>query len=285
MGGSPSVPDIALVDWRGCLVSKDMVGPLNALAASVSPYVKPIRGFGSYRDNAASGGTDGGSGHVDIYANTTGWTDAERSKFVANGRRMGFEIFERKQKWYSPIRRIWLSEDWAWHFHLLLKDSADMSDGARKQLNQWYAGSNGLAGFWWNGVYRYDPDEGPRQYLRQTWTQYKASIATNPTTAEENDMQLDDVVKLRTGGSVAYSSDTTSVEGILTSTNYYLLEMKQESKARDLAQNAQITALSAAVQALSQNVGLDPAAVQSAVDKAVRESLDNLRIVDLDPEV
>lgn len=163
---------VPVVSWRGTSVSADMVPALDDLAGSVAPLVVPIPGYGSYRDNPASGGTDTGSGHLDIYAATAGWTDADRAAFVAGGRQRGFEVFERLPRWWSPVRGIWLTASWAHHFHLILKDSADLSAGARTQLAQWYAGSNGLAGFTWGGVWRYDPDPSPRTFLRQTWTQY-----------------------------------------------------------------------------------------------------------------
>lgn len=96
-------------------------------------------------------------------------------------------------------------------------------------------------------------------------------------------MQLTDKIALRTDGTVKYTSETTDVAGILASTNYYLLEMKQEAARRDADQLAQITALTAAVKSLSENNGVDPTLVASIVESAVRSSLDNLRIVDVDP--
>lgn len=180
MGGAPALP---IVSWRGTDVSRDMVAPLDDLAASVTPLVTPIAGFGSYRDNAASGGTDNGSGHLDVYAGD-GWTDADRKTFVANARERGFYCAFRLPTWWSPIRKKWITATWGRHFHLLLKDSADLSDGGHKQLTEWYAGSNGLAGFWWNGVWTHDPDDGPRTFLRQTWSQYLTKLA------QEDDMAM-----------------------------------------------------------------------------------------------
>lgn len=180
MGGAPATVPLAL--WRDCWVSQDMIDPLDSLAASVRPLVSPIIGFGSYRDNAASGGTDNGSGHVDVYATGTGWTDDERRAFVEGARERGFMAFERPQRWWSPKRQRWLTASWAHHFHLILKDSRDLSDGARTQLAQWYAGSNGLAGFTIGGVLTFDPDPSPRTFLRQTWAQYQAKEADMPLT-------------------------------------------------------------------------------------------------------
>lgn len=120
---------------------------------------------------------------------------------------------------------------------------------------------------------------------------YKPSVSVTPAppaptttpTTEETDMQLTDKIALRTDGTVKYTSETTDVAGILASTNYYLLEMKQEAARRDADQLAQITALTAAVKSLSENNGVDPTLVASIVESAVRSSLDNLRIVDVDP--
>lgn len=159
--------------WRGVGVSEDMHDALDELAASVGPLVVPIPGYGSYRDNDASGGTDNGSGHLDAYARDSGgWDGDSRRLFVANARELGFMAFYRAPRWWSPVRQKWLTASWAPHFHLILKDSADLSPGARQQRTQWYAGSNGLAGFYIGQDWRYDPDDGPRKHLKQTWAQY-----------------------------------------------------------------------------------------------------------------
>lgn len=167
MGGSPGIL------WRGTTVSQDMYEPLNELArlAGDDIYVRPIAGFGSYSGNSNSADIDNGGGHVDI--NLVGYTDTQKKRLEALARMIGFYADIREPKWYSPIRRKWLSMTWQSHLHMLKKDTTDLSDAARKQLNLWYAGFNGLAGFSWGGVWTYDADDGPRQYLRQTWTQYK----------------------------------------------------------------------------------------------------------------
>lgn len=165
-----------IVSWRGVGVSSDMPAPLEDLAQTVEPRVTPIPGYGSYRDNDASGNTDNGGGHVDIYCGDGyGWTESMRKFFVAEGRKRGLMMFPRYRRWWSPVRQKWLTADWATHFHVIKKDTVDLSQGAINQRTQWYNGSNGLAGFWWNGSYRYDPDEWDRTYLRQTWMQFVAT--------------------------------------------------------------------------------------------------------------
>jgi len=173
--------------WRGVLVSKDMIPALDSLAASVGPRLTPIPGYGSYRDNDASGGTDNGSGHLDCYAGD-GWTSAQRDQLVRNARQRGFMAFYRPKTWWSPIRKRWISATWGRHFHLILKDSADLSIGAKNQLTQWYQGSNGLAGFSAYGEWMYDPDPHDRTYLYQTWTEYVRKTGTelsNDTTTKD----------------------------------------------------------------------------------------------------
>jgi GH25 family lysozyme M1 (1,4-beta-N-acetylmuramidase) len=94
---------------------------------------------------------------------------------------------------------------------------------------------------------------------------------------KEDDMQLTDVIHLRTGGEVAYSSETSTVEAILTSTNYYVLQarnlqMKQYNdvvarlSASEAAAAARDKAALAAIQALAAASGVDPAPIVDAVN-------------------
>ncbi len=249
---------IPLYNWRGCLVSEDMVDPLNELAASVKPLVKPIPGYGSYRTNAASGGTDSGSGHVDIYGGT-GWTDEDRELFVVNGRKIGFETFFRPKRWYSEIRGRWLEENWALHFHLILKDSADLSDDAKRQLSQWYGGSNGLAGILKDGKWIYDPDPHPRTHLRQTWRQYLE--------LKEEDMDWNDVLTYSKGTSLyAQFPNGFTARGLL---GYAALNMfKSDRNFAEL--KAQNVALTAAVKALANSESVDLDAITAAAREGAK---------------
>lgn len=136
-----------------------------------------------------------------------------------------------------------------------------------------------------NGVYRLirqDSESGKRFiYARPKWEadSVQAPTTPTPTQQEEDDMQLTDQITLVKRDDVAYASPTTDVQGVLASTNYYVLQTRNLVNA----QSAQITALMAAVQTLATVRGLDPEAMKDAVNVAVREALDNLRIVDVDP--
>lgn len=162
--------------WRGTTVSTDMVDPLNELArlSGSDIYVSPIKGYGSYVTNKASAGIDTGGGHLDI--NLVGLNSEQKLRLERIARMIGFYADIREPTWWSPIRKIWLKGSWQSHLHMVKKDTPDRSIPARAQLAEWYAGSNGLAGFDWNGKYMHDPDDGPRQYLNQTWTQYKQKV-------------------------------------------------------------------------------------------------------------
>lgn len=73
----------------------------------------------------------------------------------------------------------------------------------------------------------------------------------------EDSMELADTVTLRTGGEVEYSSKTSTVEGVLTSTNYYVLLVRNR-----------IAALSAAVAGLQTTAAAQAAAIEKLVELA-----------------
>lgn len=152
--------------WRGVTICPDMKAPLDELAriSGNDILVKPIPGFGSYRTNAASAGTDSGGGHVDLYL--TKLNSEQKLRLERLARQVGFYADIREPKWWSPTRRQWLSKNWASHLHMILKECPHLSAQARAQLGEWYAGENGLIGN--------DPDDGDRTFLRQTWAQYLA---------------------------------------------------------------------------------------------------------------
>lgn len=226
--------------WRETIVSEDMVDPLNELArlSGDDIYVKPIKGYGSYTTNKASAGIDTGGGHVDI--DLVGLTDEQKLRLERIARMVGFYADIREPKWYSPIRKIWLTAKWQSHLHMIKKDTRDLSDPARKQLNLWYAGFNGLAGFDWNGVYTYDADDGPRQYLRQTWTQYKELIAMGET--------LTTTTEVPVSGSIARlmglaDGKKWSVVGMIKYANAAFWLLSREIKPMLLSQNKAIAEL------------------------------------------
>jgi hypothetical protein len=152
--------------WRGVTICPDMKGPLDELAriSGNDILVKPIPGFGSYRTNAASAGTDSGGGHVDLALGKLNSEQKLRLERLA--RQVGFYADIREPRWWSPTRRKWLSKNWASHLHMILKECPHLSPQARAQVKEWYAGENGLVGD--------DPDDGDRTFLRQTWAQYLA---------------------------------------------------------------------------------------------------------------
>ncbi len=160
--------------WRGVTICSDMKAPLDELAriSGNDILVKPIPGFGSYRANAASAGTDSGGGHVDLALGALNGEQKLRLERLA--RQVGFYADIREPKWWSPTRRTWLSKNWASHLHMILKECPHLSPQARAQVKEWYAGENGLVGN--------DPDDGDRTFLRQTWAQYVARLGGTTTT-------------------------------------------------------------------------------------------------------
>lgn len=152
--------------WRKVTICPDMKAPLDELAriSGNDILVTPIPGFGSYRTNAASAGTDSGGGHVDLYL--TKLNSEQKLRLERLARMVGFYADIREPKWWSPTRRKWLKQNWASHLHMILKECPHLSPQARAQLKEWYAGENGLVGN--------DPDDGDRTFLRQTWAQYAA---------------------------------------------------------------------------------------------------------------
>ncbi|HKX45799.1 MAG TPA: peptidoglycan recognition family protein [Planctomycetota bacterium] len=76
-------------------------------------------------------------------------------------------------------------------------------------------------------------------------------LTTAPT--EDDDMELTDRVNLITGQGVEYSTPHTTVAGILASTNYYVLTVRNQV----LAQGARLTALEAKVEAILAKAGFD----------------------------
>lgn len=81
----------------------------------------------------------------------------------------------------------------------------------------------------------------------------------------DDDVQLNDTVRLRTGGDVSYSGETTTVEGILTSTNYYVLQTRNSLHAELAALRTVVEQLAAAINGSGGSV--DAAAILSGVDE------------------
>ena len=171
MGGGPIT-----VIWRG--ITTDPESARCWEAAATDPelddiLIRPIPGYGSYRDNAASGGTDNGGGHVDL--NFVGLTDAQCRRVETVYRRYGNLAFWRPERRPDGTRYGWQN-----HGHVLRIDCADLSDAARTQLGDYRAGYNGLP---IGG--RINKDTGDRRYLAARWLTIKQQL-------EEDDMPLSD---------------------------------------------------------------------------------------------
>ncbi|NUP03551.1 MAG: hypothetical protein HOW59_37075 [Nonomuraea sp.] len=125
-------------------------------------YIKGIKGFGSFRSNAASAGTDNGA-HIDL--DFSGLTDAQRKIGEACARRIGFYADIRLKRWWSAWFGRWLTATWAPHCHMLPVGDPHLSPAAVAQIREWIVeGENGLAGN--------DKDDGPRTFVGRTWSAY-----------------------------------------------------------------------------------------------------------------
>lgn len=179
--------------WRSVTVSGDMVDPLDELArlSGDDIYVKPILGYGSYSTNKSSAGIDTGGGHVDL--DLAGLTALQKLRLERLARMIGFYADIREPRWWSPVRQKFITATWQSHLHMVKKDAPDRSIPARAQLASWYAGTNGLAGFDWNEKYQHDPDDGPREFLNQTWVQYLAAKDDLDMTPQERQALINDI--------------------------------------------------------------------------------------------
>lgn len=126
-------------------------------------YVKGIAGFGSFRANSASAGTDNGS-HIDL--DFRGLSDAQRKIGEACARKIGFYADIRLPRWWSAWYGRWLTASWWPHCHMLPVGDPHNSAAANAQIAEWFAGENGLAGN--------DRDDGPRTFVGRTWAAYLA---------------------------------------------------------------------------------------------------------------
>ena len=157
MGGAP-----ATVNFRGVSVDPKTGDALTELAAiSGSIYVEPIPGFGSYRSNSASGGTDTGGGHCDL--NMEGRSDADARRLETLARSLGFVAYFRPR--VSPYSGN--SYGWQRHLHLIRRDCVDLSSKAKWQVGEYDAGRDGLA--------VPHKDTGSRAYVGMTWAKYVAA--------------------------------------------------------------------------------------------------------------
>jgi hypothetical protein len=159
--------------WRKATICPCMKAPLDELArvSGRDVLVTPIPGFGSYQQGqTASAGTGSGGGHIDLQLSRL--TQEQKLRLEGLARQIGFYADVREPRWWSPTRKKHLTAAWSSHLHLVLKSCRHLSPEARSQLDDWYAGGNGLVGD--------DPDDGDRRFVRQTWAQYLRK-KTKPT--------------------------------------------------------------------------------------------------------
>src|SRR5574337_328354 len=177
MGGAPLT-----VAWRG--ISTDPESARCWEAAATDPAlddvrITPIPGYGSYRSNAASAGTDSGGGHVDI--DLVGLTREQCRRVETTFRRYG------NAAWWRPARRAdGTRYGWQEHLHVLRTDCADLAAPARTQLTDYRLGWSGLP---IGG--RTLRDSGSRAYIAARWATVKASLLLSkptPTPVPEEDI-------------------------------------------------------------------------------------------------
>lgn len=159
---------MARVNWRGITTDEESARCWEAAATDPlldDILVKPIAGYGSYRDNTASGGTDNGGGHVDI--NFVGLTD-EQCRRVE----LVFRLYGNYADWRPERRPDGTRYGWQNHLHVLRMDCADLSTDAKTQIGDYKAGYNGLP---IGG--RITKDDGPREYVTFRWLKVKAEMA------------------------------------------------------------------------------------------------------------
>lgn len=270
-GASPKT-----VDFRGADVDPVTADALTELAAiSGSIYVEPIRGYGSYRNNTASGGTDTGGGHCDL--NLEGRTDADARKLETLARSLGFVAYFRPRT--SPYSGR--SYGWQRHLHLIRRDCTDLSAAARTQVRQYDQGLDGLA--------VPHKDTGSRAYVGVTWGKYlaakKATASKPPTPAPvpapkppEDDMPTPDEIYAAVwkrdvfpAPVVQSGNPTWTPENVLG----YVYKMVDQ---RTAALSVQVAGLAAAVQALAGSKGANGDAVVEAVRSEVAKAMQGLEV-------
>lgn len=156
MGGAPVTKN-----FRGADVDLATYAFLEELASlSGSLYIDPIDGYGSYRNNAASAGTDTGAGHVDL--NGEKWTDTECRSIETLARSLGALAY------FRPRINPYTGNAYGWqkHIHILVRGIPGLSDAALAQISGYVAGTDGLSPA--------RKDTGNRSYVDMTWPKYLA---------------------------------------------------------------------------------------------------------------
>ena len=120
------------VSWRGKTFdarTRDMLVEAEKLSR-----VKIVPTQGSYSSSVgASAGTHSGGGAVDISVTGLSWTQIVA--LVKSMRRVGFA------SWYRPA-----NSSWSPHIHAIAIGATDLAPAARRQVEEWKAGGDGLVG-------------------------------------------------------------------------------------------------------------------------------------------
>lgn len=279
MGGAPRT-----VKWRG--IDTDPESAHCWETAAVDPdlddiLVRPIPGYGSYRANAASAGTDSGGGHVDI--NLEGLTDEQCRRIETVFRRYG------NAAWWRPRINPATKKPYGWqnHLHVLRIDCADLAGPARTQVADYLAGWSGLP--IGGRVLR---DSGSRAHITARWAAVKRALTasttkpTPPKEASSMTLSSDDLKRIWMSGPVdiieppnpTKDNPTWAPASILKWTIRYALNAANDAAAarRDAA------ATLALVKALAAKPGgLSAAEIETAAKAGAAAALDE-RIRDAD---
>ncbi|MDP9144333.1 MAG: hypothetical protein M3N43_06500 [Actinomycetota bacterium] len=146
------------VTWRGVKLDAQTRDILVEVDKLVGPYI-PIRPTqGSYSTSVgASAGTHAGGGAVDLSTRDMSPWQIELVVFLL--RRTGCAAWHR-----APSEG-----DWASHVHAINKTARDLSPQAKRQVDSYMAGKNGLAS---NKPDKHAALEAPRE---STWKSYCAN--------------------------------------------------------------------------------------------------------------
>ena len=145
---------MARVTWRGHAFDARTVKMLVEVERLTGITLDIMQG--SYSSGGQSAGTHTGGGAFDC--DDTGMTAATRDKLIVAMRRVGFAA------WWRPA----IAGKWGSHFHGIAIGCPDLSDAARRQVQEYLVGGDGLVGS--------NPD--PHKSLnapKQTWEQYLAT--------------------------------------------------------------------------------------------------------------
>ena len=267
------------VRWRNVDVDPETAAFLIEFARIVGDdmYVQGIPGFGSYRNNPASGATDTGGGHVDI--NLVGFNEEQCRRAETRARSIGGAAF-----WRPARRADGTRYGWQEHLHILRIDTVDLSANARVQVNDYMTGWSGLP--IGGRVLR---DSGNRSYTQVRWGDYKKRMqdAAKP----QPPVVIPDIVLPKEEEDMATPAEIWNYQipsplpgGYSTTALSWLRQANIYAEAaRTLsAQNAgQIAGLSKVVQQLAVGQDIDMDAILSAAKAGAEEALKQAVQIDI----